>query len=467
MSTDFEPTFNASFLGKAKGVSAVALALLLCLQWTASNALADVPDDPADRFVNYFQEQALPLSEEKHLDPLYAAIAGRRFALLGESTHGTREYYQWRAAISRHLIEEQGFNYVAIEGDWQAIYRINNYIKGRTAEGLDARTLLHNQLTRWPQWMWANEEFAEFVEWLRTYNKELPAEQQIGLYGLDMQDPEDSMQAVLGWFAEHDKSHYENVREIYQQIRSFPENFRGYAQYLVRGGDRLKDSLALPAKLLTDHIENAPKKADGALWSAWQNALAVQSAEAQFYGATTRGPKSWNARASHMHESLLRLAQRHGQESSGIVWAHNTHVGDASATDMTQRGEVNIGELLRASQGAEQVFLLGFGTHKGEVIAGPAWGAKLQTLDLIPARPDSFEGLLHQSELGQALLLFDKQAREGVLGSPLPQRAIGVVYRPPHEAYINTRLTHRYDGFIYFDNTSALSPLSEKLRQAH
>lgn len=461
MSADFAPLPHTPSRAMSRGVGALALALLICLQGIAAPAIADPSPNPADRFLKYFQEQAMPLTKEKHLEPLYNAVEDRRFALLGESTHGTREYYQWRAAISRHLIEEQGFDFVAIEGDWQAIYHLNNYVKGRTEEERSTRTLMHEQLTRWPQWMWANEEFAEFVDWLRNYNKELPEDQQVGLYGLDMQDPEDSMQAVLDWFAEHDQSHYQSVRDVYQPILNFPENFRGYAQYLVRGGERMEQSVALPAKLLSKRIENAPEKADRPLWSAWQNALAVQSAEAQFYGATTRGPESWNARARHMHEVLLRLAQRHGEESRGIVWAHNTHVGDASATDMKQRGEVNIGELLRASQGAEQVFILGFGTHKGQVIAGPAWGAQQQTVNLVPARPGSFEGLLHQSELEQALLLFDEKSREGALQSPLPQRAIGVVYRPPHEAYINTQLTIRYDGFIYFDTTSALSPLSE------
>lgn len=466
MSAGLVPLSSAPPRGKLGTLRTFALALAICLQWSLPPALADSPPAPAESFIKFFQQNALPLAKEEHLEPLYEAIGKRRFVLLGESTHGTREYYQWRATISKHLIEEKSFNYVAIEGDWQAIYHINNYVKGRTAEELDARTLMHEELTRWPQWMWANEEFAEFVEWLRTHNAQLPVSEQVGVFGLDMQNPEESMEAVLSWLAEHDKSNYQKVRKIYQQIHNFPDNFRGYAQHLVRGGDRLDELLAVPVNILFDQIQNKPQKADKPLWSAWQNALAVQAAEAQFHGVTTRGPDSWNARARHMHDVLLHLAQRHGNQSRGIVWAHNTHVGDASATDMKERGEVNIGELLRVSQGADQVFILGFGTYKGEVIAGPAWGAKLQTLPLLPARPGSFEDLLHQSELQQALLLFDEQAREGPLGRSLPQRAVGVVYRPPHEAYVNTRFTHRYDGFIYFGTTSALSPLNGRAAQA-
>lgn len=443
----------------SKRLRALAMTItLFCLPWAAATAIADQPVNPSDQYLKYFKEQALPLEKEAHLEPLFKAIAERQFVLLGESTHGTSEYYLWRAAISRHLIEQQNFAYVALEGDWQAIYRLNDFVKGRAHEQLDAATLMQNELTRWPQWMWANEEFAEFIEWLREHNSELPEAQMVGIFGLDMQDPEDSMTAVLDWFAANDEDNHGRVQDIYQQIRNFPENFRGYAQSLVRGGERLDGAIAIPVDLLANRLKEKPDKA---LWSAWQNALAVQSAEAQFHGATTRGPESWNARARHMHETLLRLAEHHSAPSRGIVWAHNTHVGDSSATDMRQRGEVNIGELLRGSEDPDNVFIVGFGTNKGEVIAGPAWGEQQQKMNVVPAQAGSFEGLLHRSELEQALLLFDEQGRTSALTHPLPQRAIGVVYRPPHEAYVATQLTLRYDAFIYFDTTSALSPLSD------
>lgn len=432
---------------------------LICLFGAALAAAVTLT--PQQQYLNHFKNTALPLANAEHLAPLYQAIGERRFVLLGESTHGTHEYYHWRAKISRHLIANKGFNFVGVEGDWQAIYRLNNYVKLRTPEDLDARTLMRTQLTRWPQWMWANEEFASFIEWLRDHNAERPEAQRVGVFGLDMQDPQDSINEVLDWFQRNDSDNHPKVAAAYQQILNFPEDFRGYARYLMRGGQRLNEHMAIAVDLLQDRVGDKPAEADKALWAAKQNALAVKRAEAQFHGSTQRGAESWNARARYMHEALLRLSERHGEQSRGIVWAHNTHVGDSAATDMRNRGEVNIGHLARASEGEEQVFILGFGSHQGTVIAGSAWGAERELMTLIPAHPQSYEGILHSSDVKQGLWLFDDKARQGNLLTPLYQRAVGVIYRPPNEAYVPTILTQRYDGFIYFDQTRALTLLDD------
>lgn len=431
--------------------------IALVLSCLPQPGLADARPGGPEQYRQLFQEIATPLADSDDLQPLFEAIGGRRFVLLGESTHGTREYYEWRAAISRHLIEHKGFAFIGVEGDWESIYQLNRYVKGQTPEDLDARAVMRAQITRWPRWMWANEEFAQFIEWLRDYNAGREPREQVGVYGLDMQDPDASMARVLAWFEQNDEEGHAQVTPAYRQITRFPENFRGYAQHLVRGGERLDQVVRQPVERLQQVVGDATK-ADKSAWAALQNALAVKRAEAQFHGMASQGPESWNARARYMHEAFLRLAERHGHASKGIAWAHNTHVGDSAATDMRNRGEVNIGHLLRGSEGGNDVFIVGFSTHRGTVVAGAEWGGERQTMTIIPAHPDSIDAVLHRSELDRHLLIFDERARRENLLVPMPQRAIGVIYRPPNEAYVPTLLILRYDALIHIDRTEALRP---------
>lgn len=445
----------APLMTPAMWMAGVITLALSCLPLAA---LADARPGGPEQYRQLFQDIATPLADSDELEPLFEAIGERRFVLLGESTHGTREYYEWRAAISRHLIEHEDFAFIGVEGDWESIYQLNRYVKGRTPEGLDARAVMRAEITRWPRWMWANEEFAGFIEWLRDYNGERETGEQVGVYGLDMQDPESSMARVLAWFEQHDEEGHGQAANAYRQITRFPDTFRGYAQHVMRGGERLDQAVRLPVELLQEAVGDEPAKADKGSWAALQNALAVKRAEAQFHGAVSQGPESWNARARYMHEAFLRLAERHGHGSKGIVWAHNTHVGDSAATDMRNRGEVNIGHLLRGSEGGNDVFIVGFSTYHGTVIAGAEWGGERQTMTIVPAHPDSIDALLHRSGLDRHLLIFDERARRENLLVPMPQRAIGVIYRPPHEAYVPTLPTLRYDALIHIDRTEALRP---------
>jgi erythromycin esterase len=417
---------------------------------------------PQEQYLQFFRNSAHPISGSDDLAPLYEAINERRFVLLGESSHGTREFYKKRAQISQHLIANKGFNFVAVEGDWPSIYRLHEYVQLRTDEDQNARAWTKQVINRWPTWMWANEEFLSFIEWLRKHNAKLDENQRVGLYGLDMQDPEGAIAEVLQWLRANDEDDYKFATGVYNQLQEFPEGMRGYARYLAAGGTRLDGEVAAVAERLGAALGDNPAKAKPAAWAAKQNALVVKRAEQQYYAATTGGPLSWNARARFMHEQMLRVAERYGEESRGIVWAHNTHVGDSAATDMRSRGEVNIGRLTRESEGMDKVFILGFGTHKGEVVAGQTWGGPRQVMTVPPAQPTTFEALMHQSELGTALLLFNEEARSGALLTPLHQRAIGVIYRPPNEAYVPTVLTLRYDGFIFINETEALRPLKDE-----
>ncbi len=418
----------------------------------------DLNEDVNKAYIDFFTKNSHAIETADDFHPLFKAIGNRKFVLLGESTHGTHEYYFWRDHLSRYLISEKGFRFVGVEGDWENIYRLNEYVKHRTGKGKTARSIMKS-MARWPQWMWANEEFADFVEWLRNFNKHLPESGRVGLFGLDMQDPDDSMDAVLSWFRKNDKENYREVKKIYNQILKLPENFASYARNVASGQNRLNDEIAVPVRLLREKVaETDAESADKKLWAAKQNAMAVQRAEAQYYAMADHSLNLWNVRASHMHEVFLRISERHGQ-GKGIAWAHNTHVGDARAADMAARGEVNIGQLLRQSEGEDQVFILGFATHGGTVIAGNQWGGPMRIMEVVPAHPQSIEGLLRESQLKQSLILLESAAENQALFTPVHHRAIGVIYNPPHEAYVRTILPLRYDAIMYIDQTKALDPI--------
>ncbi len=398
------------------------------------------------------------VSSEADIAPLFDAIADRRFVLLGESTHGTHEYYRWRDRISRYLIREKGFRFVAVEADWDAMFQLNQYVKHRTPDELDLDTLLRG-LDRWPQWMWANEEFAAFLAWVRQKNATRSEQERIGVYGMDMQNPQASMNAVVQWFEENDPDAADAVKARYRAVRGVPDGFRRYAQWLAQGGERLTDDFVYVLERIREHHAETPH--DPLVFAAKMNALAVVSAEAQHHAMVQRGPGSWNVRARFMDNAFRRLAERYGADSRGMVWAHNTHVGDASATEMLERGEVNIGQLLREDFGSGDVYILGFSTALGTVAAGSAWGAPMEIMEIFPPREGSLEGILYARDLDQTLLFFDPDSERQEWNERIPHRAIGVVYRPPHEAYVMTVPARRYDALFFIRETRALSALRQ------
>ncbi len=396
------------------------------------------------------------VSSKADIEPLFTAIGDRRFVLLGESTHGTHEYYHWRDRISRRLIRDKGFRFVAVEGDWESIFQLNQYVKHRTPEDMDLRSLLRG-LDRWPQWMWANEEFAEMLEWMREQNATRSDAERIGVYGLDMQNPQASMDAVVQWFKQNDPDTLAAVKERYRSVHGVPNGFRRYAQSLAQGMSRLQDDFIQVAEWLREHHDQNPRDAN--LFSAKMNALAVVSAEAQHHAMVHREHSSWNVRARFMDKAFRKLAERYSENSRGIAWAHNTHVGDASATEMVNRGEVNIGQLLRQEFGHDQVYILGFSTAQGTVQAGASWGAPMQSMNIIPPRTGSLEAALQERGLEHVILFFDPEREQQEWNEPMPHRAIGVVYNPPHEAYVMTVPAKRYDALFYIHETRALTPV--------
>jgi erythromycin esterase len=436
---------------KANRPGLIGLVLLLA----ATAATAQPAPDAAELYGGLIEEHAIKVDSSEHLQPLFEAVGQRRFVLLGESSHGTHEFYVWRDRITRRLVANKGFDFVAVEGDWQAIRRLNDYVTLRRDHdnGVAGVMLESNS---WPQWLWANEEFAAFCEWLRAHNEALEPEQRVGLYGLDLQDPEDSARSVLAWFEQRPGDDHERIKAAYRHFLDLPGSFHGYADHLAGGGERLADQAGLALELLNSDTDDETQEH----WQARHNAIAVARFERYIHDTMRMGATAgWNRRVEHFHQTLLALAERYGKQSRAAVWAHNTHIGDARATPMHGQGQLNIGQLLRQGEGEEQVFIVGFSTHGGKVMAARRDGAQGEIFELPAARRDSVDGLLNAHAPDQALLLFGNEFRQRDHALPLGHRAIGVTFNPAREAWVPSLLPWRYDALIHINRSSALNPL--------
>ena len=406
------------------------------------------------------------LRDEGDLDPLLEAIGDARYVLLGEASHGTSEFYLWRERITRRLVEEKGFSFVAVEGDWPDCYRVNRYVKGYAGAGDSAHEVLH-AFERWPTWMWANEEIVALAEYLREHNAGVPDERRVGFYGLDVYSLWDSMAAVERYLKRVDPEAAKRARRAYGCFDPYGEDVQEYAMATALVPTSCESEAVA---MLSELRRGAPQyREDGreAYFNAEQNALTVRNAELYYRTMVRGGPDSWNVRDNHMVETLERLMAHHGPDAKAIVWEHNTHIGDARATDMARAGMVNVGQLVRQRHEREGVLLVGFASYQGSVIAGEEWGAPMQRMPVPPARSGSWEEILHEESAADRLLLFTGDEPEELL-EPRGHRAIGVVYRPAHERfgnYVPTVLPYRYDALLYLDHTSALRPLHLTERQ--
>ncbi len=401
---------------------------------------------------------ARPLDTAGGLDPLIDRLGGVRVALLGEASHGTSEYYRWRAEISRRLIEERQASFVAVEGDWPDCFRINEWVKGRGDRDLSARQVL-DRFERWPTWMWANEEVVEFIEWLRDHNERTGA--NVGFYGLDVYSLWESLEGIMAYLGEHDSGAVEAARDAARCFDPYHEDPQRYARATRLIPTSCEDEVV---GLLGEMRKSHEPPADGAEaeLDAIQNAEVLRGAE-RYYRTMVRGnADSWNVRDQHMIDTLDRLLRYHGQQAKGVVWEHNTHIGDARATDMARAGMFNVGQLARERYGADDVALVGFGGHRGGVIAGEEWGARMRRMPVPPAPAGSHEDLLHQVSPRPTLLVFPEQRDTPWLSARRGHRAIGVVYHPDIDHlgnWVPTTMGGRYDAFCFFDDTEALHPL--------
>ncbi|WP_224996439.1 erythromycin esterase family protein [Cesiribacter sp. SM1] len=399
------------------------------------------------------------LESADDLDILLNDIGDARYVLLGEASHGTAEYYSWRAEISRRLIQEKGFTIIAVEGDWPDMYRLNQYIKGSNAYGSSAAAVLRQQ-ERWPTWMWANEEVAALGEWLRNYNQNQPADEQLGFYGLDVYSLWDSLEEVIAYLDTRDPAAAQQAREALACFAPYNEDEWAYAQAAATNNENsCADELA--ALLARVQQEVSASAGNEAQLNLQQNTLVAVNAERYYTTALQNDAASWNIRDRHMTETINNLIDYHGSSAKIIVWEHNTHVGDARATDMASAGMVNVGQLVREQHSEEEVYIVGFGSYQGTVLAAPRWGAAVQTMQVPAARANSWEAIMHSMAPSDKILLLEELRENSAFMSERGHRAIGVVYNPEQEQgnYVPSILPERYDAFLFIDRTTAVEPL--------
>jgi protein-L-isoaspartate(D-aspartate) O-methyltransferase len=395
------------------------------------------------------------------LAPLLERIGDARVVLIGEASHGTSEFYRMRARITRELIEQKGFSFVAIEGDWPDAARVDHYV--RHAETPPSEW---TAFARFPTWMWRNSETREFVDWLRAHNAALEPAQRVALRGLDLYSLYSSIRSVLDYLEEVDPQASQVAQLRYGCLTPWEAEPATYGHAAITGSYRSCEAPVVAVLKDLHRKEQAYAEHDGERFlDATQNALLVSNAE-QYYRIMYYGSrKSWNLRDRHMFDTLLNLLHHHGPESRAIVWAHNSHVGDASATEMSMRGEFNIGQLCRQQFG-HAAYAIGFGTHGGTVAAATDWDGPMLTKTVRPSLERSYERLCHQSGTPRFLLPLRQPASGSLrqaLMKPRLERAIGVIYRPESELqshYFQAVLPRQFDEYIWFDQTHAVTPFA-------
>jgi erythromycin esterase-like protein len=415
------------------------------------------------------RDLARPLREPADLDPLIERIGDARIVAIGEASHGTHEYYAWRAALTRRLIEERGFRFVAVEGDWPDCYRVNRSVRLRAGADQDPRDAL-DAFARWPTWMWANDDVVGFCRWLQGVNSGRPEDERAGFYGLDVYSLWDSMHELIGWLREHEPQH---VDQGIQALRCFEPFGEDGAEYAFASRFAPASCEQAVVDLLHDLMEEHGRKEYAGdpegRFSAEQNAAVAAAAERYYRAMVQSSSESWNVRDVHMVDTLDRLLGHAGDKA--VLWEHNTHIGDARATDMAAAGMVNVGQLLRERHGGDDVVLVGFGGYRGGVIAGAEWGAQMERLPVPQARSGSVESVLHGLLGKDSLIVVPREGGPDWLTRRLDHRAIGVVYRPEREQwgnYVPTVLGQRYDAFLYLNDTSPLQPLHmERLEEEY
>ncbi|MEA3134335.1 MAG: hypothetical protein QOG17_2181, partial [Gammaproteobacteria bacterium] len=413
---------------------------------------------------------AYPLAgSARDYDPLMNRIGKARFALLGEASHGTHEFYRERVEITKRLIVEKNFTAVAAEADWPDAYRVNCYVRG-VGEDLDAEEAL-GDFRRFPTWMWRNTVVVEFVEWLKAHNEALPpGAEEVGFYGLDLYSLHASMKAVLRYLEKVDPEAAKRARERYSCFDHVGEDTQAYG-LMTRLSlsksceEEVVSQLVELQRQASEYVRRDGRLAEDEQFYAEQNARLVKNAESYYRSMFLEEVSSWNLRDRHMAETLDALVThlgRKGQRAKVAIWEHNSHLGDARATDMGQRGELNVGQLTREKYGSEAV-LVGFTTHHGTVTAASDWGGRAERKRVRPALADSYEALFHATERARFLLVLNESdTTADQLRVPRLERAIGVIYRPETERqshYFRARLADQFDAILHFDETRAVKPL--------
>ncbi|SDJ54713.1 erythromycin esterase family protein [Microbulbifer yueqingensis] len=398
--------------------------------------------------------------------PLLEKAAERSVVLLGEASHGTHDFYQMRADITRHLIEEQGLDAVVVEGDWPDVYRINRFVRG--LDGDESARAALGDFERFPLWMWRNTVMESFIGWLRDWNLERAPAERVGIYGMDLYSMYRSADAVVNYLEKVDPPAAQRARQRYACLDQHGDPQRyGYQAAMGLSESCQQAALEQLLEILearNQWLRKARNLSEDELFYAERNARIVHHAEAYYRGMFFSGVNTWNLRDRHMVDTLLdlrqHLAHQRGRPARIAVWAHNSHLGDARATDAALHEEVNVGQLVREKMGGESL-LVGFTTYTGHVTAAPDWDEPAEHRWVRPALEGSVEALFHRAGAGRFYL--DMAALDAdALNETLLERAIGVIYRPETERqshYFRARVHRQFDAIFHLDETRALEPL--------
>ena len=418
------------------------------------------------------REVVLPLHDAaSDYDALLELVGDARIVMVGEASHGTHEFYRERAVITQRLIEEKGFTVVAVEADWPDAYRVNRWVRNASLD-LDAVDALAG-FERFPTWMSRNADVLDFIGWLREHNDaQAPSAQKAGFYGLDLYSLRASMEAVIAYLERVDPEAALRAKERYSCFDHFNPEMESYA--LAVGSGLSEPCEKEVISQLVDLLQQRPRHAQNGVaedefFFAEQNARIVRNAERYYRTMIGAGISSWNLRDAHMAETLQRLLahlDKTSPRAKAVVWAHNSHIGDARATDMSLRRETNIGELIRAAY-PEQVVLVGMTTYTGTVTAATDWHGPAERKHVLPALSGSVESLLHETAVARFYLELRRHAAtEPRLSDPRLERFIGVIYRPETERqshYYHVRLPAQFDALLHFDHTRAVEPLERSV----
>jgi erythromycin esterase-like protein len=427
-------------------------------------------DATATQLTDALHEVAHPLTGSvQDYDPLMDLIGNARFVLIGEASHGTHEFYEQRAFITKRLIQEKGFTAIAVEADWPDAYRVNRYVRGINDTPTPAEAIAG--FKDFPSWMWRNTDVLNFIGWLRQYNDALPQNgNKVGFYGLDLYSMYTSISEVLAYLDKVDPEAAQQARRRYSCLEHFEEDTKAYGYAAAFGmsescEQEVINQLMELQRRTAEYAGRDGQVAEDEFFYAQQNARLVKNAEEYYRSMFIGQVLSWNIRDRHMAETLDYLAahlDKQGNRSKIVVWAHNSHLGYVRATDMGIAGELNVGQLVRDKYGDDAV-LVGFTTYTGTVTAASRWGGVPELKQVRPALSNSYEALFHETGLPQFLLNL-RQENQAVTGLEKPrlERAIGVIYLPETERqshYFYARLPDQFDAVIHIDDTIGVQPL--------
>jgi erythromycin esterase len=409
--------------------------------------------------VDVLKKYSLLFDGYSYLDDLINQFKRKKVVLLGEASHGTSQFYLHRIEVTKKLIKKHHFSFIAVEGDWPNCYKINQYVKGINNSYQNAKEVL-DEFTRWPTWIWANEEVLQFIQWLKAYNQDLPQEKKVGFYGLDVYSLWQSLEEIIKYLKKNEPQYLDTAIAAFRCFEPYQYDTIQYAQGISLVPKSCQKEVIQFLSQINKINQNNSSANSQEIFNLKQNVLVLKNSEEYYRTMIEGGVKSWNLRDNHMFDVFKNLMQFHGEKAKGIVWAHNTHIGDARATDMKEYGMINLGELIR-NQWGENSFIVGFGTYKGTVITSNNWYGSILKKTIPPAKKDSWEDIFHQAHSQDQFITTSILRKINDSLVPYGHRAIGVVYHPKYEKgnYVPTILPMRYDSFIFIDNSNAITPL--------